>query len=86
MNKTENNTQTVTRIAEMCYVYAKMKWMQTFKAFDLDGFFPGKLIYASLLEDSEENRIKLQKLADDNRQAEFVFQLRKDNKVVFQTT
>lgn len=86
MNRTENDTQSVTRIAEMCYVYAKMKWMQTFKAFDLEGFFPGNLIYASLLEDSEENRTRLQQLADDNRQAGFIFQLRRDNKIIFQTT
>ncbi len=76
----------IRKIADMNYVYAKMKWMRTFKAFDLDGFFPGKLIYASLLENSEENRVKLQHLADDNRTANWQFQLRApNNTVVFET-
>lgn len=76
----------IRKIADMYYVYAKMKWMRTFKAFDLDGFFPGKLIYASLLENSEENQVKLQHLADDNRTANWQFQLRTpNNTVVFET-
>ena len=77
--------QQPSRIGNLCYVYAKTKWMHSFKAFDLDGLFPGNLIYASLIDDSEENRQKLQRLADDNRNGEWQFQLRKDDKVLFQT-
>lgn len=74
------------KLAEMAYVYAKMKWMRTFKAFDLTGgCFAGKLIYASMLADSEENRIKLQQLANDNATAGCIFQLRKNDNVTFQT-
>ena len=65
------------RLADMCYVYAKTKWMQTFKAFDLDGFFAGKLIYASMLLNDSENQEKLQRLADENRGMSLQFQLRK---------
>lgn len=65
----EQNTP--MKLAEMAYVYAKMKWMRTFKAFDLTGgCFAGNLIYASLLADSEENRNKLQQLANDFIQEE----------------
>lgn len=70
-----------------CYVYAKMKWMKGFQAFDLEGFFVRCKIYASLLENSEENQRKLQQLAKDNKSAGFQFQLRKPetDKVLFQT-
>ncbi len=91
MNTTENtfkpsdNMQSV-KIGELCFVYAKAKWMKTFKAFDLNGCFPGNLIYTSMLDDSEENRQKLQKLADINRNQGIQFQLRKGNKILFETT
>ena len=83
--KNEQN-QTVNKDTT-CYVYAKMKWMRTFKAFDLNGFFPGKLIFASLLLNSEENRRKLQELAEKNSYAQWQFQLRNPttNKVLFET-
>ncbi len=72
---------------QTCYVYAKMKWMKTFKAFDLEGFFVGNLIYASLLDNTDENQKKLQQLAEDNKSAGFQFQLRlpETNKILFQT-
>ena len=75
------------KLAEMAYVYAKMKWMKTFKAFDLEGNFVGNLIYCSMLQDTEENRQKLQRLADTNKTAKWQFQLRKpsNNSVVFET-
>ena len=81
------NTQKPLRIADLCFVYAKAKWMKTFKAFDLEGFFPGKLIFASLLLNSEENRRKLQELAEKNSYAQWQFQLRNPttNKVLFET-
>ena len=55
------------RLADMCYVYAKTKWMQGFKAFDLGGFFAGRLIYASMLMNDSESRERLQRLADEHR-------------------
>lgn len=80
-----SNIQQTINIGELCFVYAKAKWMKSFKAFDLDGCFPGKLIFASMLDDSEENREKLQKLADHNRGQGIQFQLRKGNKILFET-
>lgn len=74
------------RLSDLCFVYAKAKWMQSFKAFDLEGCFPGNLLYASMLEDNEDNREKLQKLANQNQGQGIQFQLRKDNRVIFQTT
>ena len=62
MEKNENTVNgTSVCLADLCYVYAKSKWMRTFKAFDLDGFFVGNLIYASMIADNSENRQKLQK-------------------------
>ena len=85
---TTNNTQKLQqKIGNSCYVYAKMKWMKDFQTFDLEGFFVKRKIYASLLENCEENQQKLQQLADDNKSAGFQFQLRKPetDKVLFQT-
>lgn len=73
------------KLSELCYVYAKMKWMKTFKAFDLDGFFVARLIYCSMLENSEENQIKLQRLADRNKTAGWIFQLRMGDNILFET-
>ena len=85
IQKEINQTQEFVRISELCFVYAKAKWMRTFKAFDLDGFFPGKLIYASMIRDNDENREKLQQLADHNAYACLQLQLRKGDNVVFET-
>lgn len=83
--KERENTQSPVRIADLCFVYAKAKWMKGFKAFDLDGHFAGRLLYASMLEDNEDNRCKLQELADQNAYAQFQLQLRKGDSIVFQT-
>lgn len=89
MNKigTKNEQNQAVNENTTCYVYAKMKRMRTFKAFDLEGFFPGKLIFASLLLNSKENRRKLQELAEKNSYAQWQFQLRNPatNKVLFET-
>jgi len=85
IQKEINQTQEFVRISELCFVYAKAKWMRTFKAFDLDGFFPVKLIYASMIRDNDENREKLQQLADRNAYACLQLQLRKGDNVVFET-
>ena len=87
MTTTINTQQSQQVTSNTCYVYAKMKWMKNFQAFDLEGFFVRCKIYASLLENSEENRQKLQQLANDNNSAGFQFQLRQPetDKVLFQT-
>ena len=52
----------------MSFVYARYGGMKQFRAFDLNGCFTvDRLIYATLIENSEENRIKLQKLASMNK-------------------
>ena len=52
---------------EWYIVYAKYDGCKTFKAFDVsEGRLVGNLIYASLMENTEETRKKLQKLADLN--------------------
>lgn len=67
-------------------VYAKFDGCKTFKAFDIkEGKQVGNLIYASLLVDSEENRKKLQELADLNKGCHLVLQLRQKERVCFQT-
>ena len=66
---------------EWYIVYAKFDGCKTFKAFDVnEGRLVGNLFYASLMENTEETRNKLQKLADLNWRCN----LRK-NKVCFQT-
>ena len=82
IQKENNQAQEFVRISELCFV---AKWMRTFKAFDLDGFFPGRLIYASMIRDNDENRKKLQQLADRNAYACLQLQLRKGDNVVFET-
>ena len=54
---------------EWCVVYARFNGLK----------------YASLLEDTEENRCKLQELSELNRDCNLVLQLRRRGKVVFQT-
>lgn len=45
-------------------VYAKFDGCKSFKAFDVnEGRHVGNLIYASLVENTEDTRTKLQKLA-----------------------
>lgn len=56
MNKigTKNEQNQTVNEDTTCYVYAKMKWMRTFKAFDLEGFFPGKLVEFPAAEQRRE--------------------------------
>ena len=71
---------------EWYIVYAKFDGCKTFKAFDVsEGRLVGNLIYASLMENTEETRKKLQKLADMNWRCNLILQLRRKNKVCFQT-
>ena len=67
-------------------VYAKYNGCKTFKAFDIkEGRPVGNLIYASLMEDNEKTRELLQELANSCRNLNLVLQLRKNNRVIFQT-
>ena len=78
---TKNNS-----IMEWHIVYAKFDGCKSFKAFDVkEGRQVGNLIYASLMEDTQETKDKLQKLADLNKGCHLVLQLRRNNKVRFET-
>ena len=67
-------------------VYAKFDGCKGFRAFDVnEGRQVGNLIYASLMEDTEDTRLKLQKLADLNKVCHLILQLRRNGKVRFQT-
>ena len=86
-NNNSNQNSNMPKLADMAYVYAKMKWMQGFRAFSLEGHFVKLLLYASMLENNEENQRKLQEVADEYHSAGWQFQLRNpsNNKVVFET-
>ena len=71
---------------EWYIVYAKFDGCKCFRAFDInEGRQVGNLVYASLLENTEVVRGKLQKLADLNKDCNLVLQLRRKKKVCFQT-
>lgn len=72
---------------EWCVTYAKIKGCTAFKAIDVNGgFFVGNILYATQIRDTELNRAKLQRLADENKErAGLVLQLREGTKVRFQT-
>ena len=60
--------------------------MESFKACDINkGYCVDKLIYATLVEVTEENKIKMQRLADMNKGINLVLQLRVGNKIYFET-
>lgn len=68
------------------YTYCKMDGMKSYKAFDLnDGIEVSRLIYATILDVNEENKSKLQKLADLNKSINLSIQLRVGSKVYFTT-
>ena len=67
-------------------IYAKFDGCKSFKAFDInEGRQVGNLIYASLMENTENTRLKLQELADLNKGCNLVLQLRRKGRVCFQT-
>lgn len=71
---------------EWYIVYAKFDGCKCFRAFDInEGRQVGNLVYASLLENTEVVRRMLQKLADLNKGSNLVLQLRRKNRVCFQT-
>ena len=67
-------------------VYTKFDGCKGFRAFDVnEGRQVGNLIYATLLENTDENQRKLQDLADLNKEYHLVLQLRRKGRVCFQT-
>ena len=77
----------ILSVMEYHIVYAKFDGCKSFKAFDVnEGRQVGNLIYASLVENTEDTRSKLQKLADMNKSCNLILQLRRNGKVKFQTT
>lgn len=69
------------------YVYAKWHGEKTYKAFDLrGGVYVTNLIYATIVESTDEVHEKLQCIADLYKGIELSLQLRDGNgKIVFQT-
>ena len=68
------------------FTYIKCDGMKSFKACDINkGYCVDKLIYATLVEVTEENKIKMQRLADMNKGINLVLQLRVGNKIYFET-
>lgn len=68
------------------YVYVKYEGMNSFKAFDLENRVSvDRLIYASILDVTEENKAMLQRLADINKEISLSIQLRVGSKVYFQS-
>ena len=77
----------ILSVMEYYIVYAKFDGCKSFKAFDVnEGRQVGNLIYASLVENTEDTRTKLQKLADMNKGCNLILQLRRNGRVKFQTT
>lgn len=71
---------------EWYIVCAKFDGCKSFRAFDVkNGRQVGNLVYASLVENTESTREKLQKLADLNKDCHLVLQLRRKDRVHFQT-
>ena len=67
-------------------VYAKFDGCKGFRAFDVkECILAGNLIYASLMENTEDTRTRLQRLADLNKECHLMLQLRRKGKVCFQT-
>lgn len=66
--------------------YAKVNGCKTFRALDInEGVFVGNIMYATQIECSEENKAKLQRLADANKESGLILQLRDGQRVIFQT-
>lgn len=69
------------------FTYAKYDGLNKFTAFDINEGYPvTRKIYCTLVEATDENKRKLQHLADINKGVNLKIQLRDgDNKVVFET-
>ena len=69
------------------FTYAKYDGLNKFTAFDINEGYPvTRKIYCTLVAATDENKRKLQHLADINKGISLKIQLREgDNKVVFET-
>lgn len=70
-----------------CYTYCKFADQKNFSACDLsEGVQVSRLIYATIVDDTEGNRAKIQEIADMNRDSGLVIQLRTPaGQIKFQT-
>lgn len=70
-----------------CFTYAKYDGLKNFTAFDINEGYPvSRKIYCTLVEATDENKRKLQNLADLNKAINLKIQLRNgNNKVMFET-
>lgn len=67
--------------------YCKYGNQSHFKAFDINrGIQVNNLIYATMIEPTNENKAKLQELADLNKDITLKIQLRQNKKIIFETT
>jgi len=67
-------------------VYARRGCDRCFRAFDIrEGQFVGRVMYASMIRGTIENKKMLQEISDENRSIGLKFQLRNGGYVVFQT-
>ena len=69
------------------FTYAKYDGLNKFTAFDINEGYPvTRKIYCTLLAATDENKRKLQELADLNKAINLKIQLRDmDNKIMFET-
>ena len=71
---------------QTCSLYAKYEGMTTFKAFDIENCqLFDKVIYATMMQNSEDNKKILKEIADDNKKISLILQLRNEGKVIFTT-
>ena len=74
------------RIADLCFVYARLRGMKSWRAFDVDNKgFAGNIIDCSMVENNEKTQTFLQHTAELNRPLGLQFQLRMKGKVLFET-
>ena len=75
------------RLSNLFFTYVKYVGQKNFCAFDINEGHPVRnLIYATMVEDTIDNRLKLQELANVNSDIDLTIQLRdRKGKTVFQT-
>ena len=68
------------------FTYIKYDGMKSFKACNInEGYCVNRLLYATIIEVTDENKEKLQNLADMNKHINLKIQLRVGNKIYFET-
>ncbi len=81
------NISAMQRLSNLFFTYVKYDGQKNFCAFDINEGRPVRnLIYATMVEDTIENRLRLQELANVNNDIDLIIQLRdRKGKIVFQT-